>query len=1363
MARIEKQRRYVISFARLVMWMAGIFTLPGGKVSAQTQEFIWEHYGNLVEQMWLPNYAIKDIFQDTYGSIWVATNAGLHKYNINNTAHYDITRFTKDKYLNNELFSISELPDRSILVGTQSGIGRFLVDSNTVSLVGNRDQVINQIIDSGNGTVLYIADHRKVYHLKPIPDGAGYRGTVVLEHGARPKSPIKAVAALANDQYLIGGGDGLWMLHKGKLHRTAIQGAVTALHTEGNAVWVGTAFDGIYRCTLTSGELIVTGEYTPKDAKGRTESIQEIKAFNDQGLLFATTRRLFFVNKQAFPAATAIQPKVLFEQNAIHRIFVDRTMTVWIGSRNGLFTLSPQRLFTRFASFDNKPYQNMVVNDMLLLSEDSLLLATNSSGIALFDTRSREITPLKTPFREVKLLRKTKNGGLLVVANNRVFQTSVHALQSPADTGTRIPMWGVNDVIEVADGEYWFSHWQQKIIRMHHGKRDTTLDSIYEQIIRAFSSNVHVFVLEVDSKNNLWVGTRGEGLLRINLATKSTKKFSRDRQYPDQILCIEEDSRGRLWVGTRDKGLLLYRPESDDFERYDHRNGLPSNTICAIQESADGKLWFSTLNGIARLSGGKIRSFRWYNKESGIFNAEFSFNVATADNNNRVYFGTGNGIYQFAGLPRSQQDVPLAWTNIDLIEGRKEQAKRTSSDNFSARMLQQVEESGTIVLKHRQNSLQIGFAKLDYAVPEQHSYMYRLLGYDTTWTVMQGKNSVARYINLPPKDYVFQVMTTDSEDGWQQSPRSFALTIRPAFWQTDLAHVLYAIVLGGFIFACYKVVLRWKTINRKLKAEIENVKLYDQKMVHYADLSHEIKNRLTLMLGPLEDALKNKKVNFQMLTRIYDQGQRLERLSDQIMNIRRSESGDFLLTIEEEDISAMASKIIDDARPLALVKDIDILLEAADKHITGWCDIEIVEIIVTNILNNAIKYCRPGDKVKVTLDEQYIDAAAQLDAGLITGNYLVCMVSDTGVGISEADISKITQPFYRVREKQHRKDISGKGIGLDLVARLIKKHHGHFEIKSRVNEFTTVFFYLPIDKRAFTRQELRPDLKSQPIVISDRNLQETEALIFPEEPYKEQPRRQLTANRFKLLIVDDDPELLMYLEELFAVDFLVHTADSGTVALQRIEQQEIDLVICDLDMPGMNGLTLCGMVKRNPNHEKIPFLLLTGKGSEAQKLIAFEHGVDDFVEKPFRSELLTWRVKSLLKSAERQVELRTVIVPEPQAAVHETVTERFIQEVVDLIERYIDKDYLNVDFLADELCMSRATFYRKMEEMFNEPPSSFIKKYRLKKALMYLQTGNYTLKQISDKSGFSNPKYFSKCFKSEFGVLPSEYYRTEQT
>lgn len=1321
-----------------------------------------EMYGGALEQKWLPNFAIKDIVQDRYSNIWVATNAGLYKYNINTISHYDITSYTADKYLNNQIYSILEDDKGDMLIATQSGLGEFNTARNAISLVSAKDQTVTHIQAGNEHKYLYIVAERDIFQLVPTPEGKSYSTEVVFKSGSYQKSRIKAVIALDNNSYLIAAADGVWMFKENQLYPTAIKGMVNALYKDGNTIWVGTAFQGIYKCNITDGGLSVEGNYIPKNKFGQIEGIVGIRRFNDDEIVFATTTKVLMAHKQSFPNVGSLHEKDIFEHNSITKILVDKTMNIWIGSRNGLFSLNPLNLLIQFNSFDNSIYQDVGINALLALNDDSLLVATNNLGIQLFDTRSNKISSLKTKFKDVRILRRTNNGDLLILADNRLYTARPNQLFKLNDTKINIPQKDVNDVVEIAPGEFWFSHWHNKIVRVNFGKDNPRTNAVYNAIIKSFSSNVHLYVLEIDSKDNLWVGSRGEGLLRINLKTLKLKKFERKDKFPDQILCIKEDGKGRLWVGTRDKGLLLYQPETDSFKTFDHNNGLPSNTICAIQENSSGEIWLSTLNGLAQLSEGKIMSFKSYNKESGIYNAEFSFNISEAGKDKSLYFGTENGLYKFVKMPQKHAPTPLEWTNIDLVKGTEKNIEQTSNDDFSKKMLMQVDDSGTIVLDHNQNSLQIGFAKLDYTLPKHNFYAYRLLGYDTAWSVLQGEKSMAQYFDLPPGDYVFQVMTTDANNTWDSAPKSFALVIKPSFWQTGYALALYVVLIILLGFLVYKIVQRWRSINKKLEEEIESARIHDQQMVYYADLSHEIKNRLTLIMGPLEEALKNKKVNFQMLNRIYEQGQRLKRFSDQIMNIRKSETGDFLLTVSQENITAIISKIVDDAKPLAVVKDIDISFETPAEQVVGWCDAEIVEIIGMNVLNNAIKYCKPDGTVKISLEVAYLDGRNR-PFEAINGNYLICEIADTGIGIADEDMPKVLEPFYRSKDRFDKKEIPGMGIGLDLVARLIKKHYGHLSINSVVDEFTSIVFYLPIDKTIFSINELRPDIKTQPIVIDEKNFKDVKTLILPDPSAERQEEEKPEHKKYTLLMVDDDHEMLFYLRDIFEETFNVMLASSAEEALNILNEAKIDLIVCDLDMPNMNGLTFCRVLKQDEEQARIPFLLLTGRDSEEQKLVAFENGVDDFVEKPFRSELLSWRVKSLLRNTVKTVKTRTIVVAEPTEMIKETKTERFIQEVMDLIDHNVDKQYLNVDYLADEMCMSRATFYRKMEEMFGESPSMFIRKYRLKKAIIYLQTQNYSLKQISDKVGFSNAKYFSKCFKSEFGMLPSEYLEQEES
>lgn len=1316
-------------------------------------------YGGLMGQKWLPDFSIKDVIQDRNYNIWVATNAGLFKYNINDVTHYDITQYTSDKYLNNQIFSIAEDQNKNILIGTQSGLGLFNIEKNRISLISGRNQSITGITPAMEHKFLYIADKNNVYLLTPNSSGSDYRTTLIFRGSAYRKNLVKAVSELGKDYYAIGTSDGLWLLKDGRLHPTFIQGAVSVLYKQGDILWAGTTFQGIYKCLLGPEGIISGGHYIPGNSLGEAESIQEIAGFNNEKVLFATTNGIYTTSAATFPKVLPLKKEPLFDKNSIRKVLIDNTSNIWVGSQNGLFTLNRLSLHTQFFPFNDSRYQNVTMNDLLALDDDSLLIATNSMGLVLVDLKHNSVQRPSSGFRNVRLLRKSADGNLMILADNRFTKQRPEEIFSHRDTGWFLQQRGLNDVVEIRSGEFWFSQWRKKIIRLNTGAPDSKTDRLYRKIINSFPDDVHIYALEKDSRNNLWVGTRGDGLLRVNLSNNEVKKYERKDNFPDQITCIKEDSHNRLWVGTRDKGLLLYQPESGEFRTFGHRNGLPSNTISAIQENTLGELWFSTLNGIAKLNEGKVISFSAYNKESGIFDAEFSFNIAGSGTNGRVFFGTDNGVYELFRTPVEYPEAPLKWTNVDLIKGSAKSIEQMSTDAFSDQMLRDIEQSGTIVLEHNQNCIQIGFAKLDYTMPKQNLYLYRLSGYDTGWTILRGDNSKVQYFNLPQGEYVFQAMASTSDNVWDNSARSFVIVVKPSIWSTDVARIVYILIALLSVFFLLKMARRWKRLNRRLKEKIDSAKLYDQKMVYYADLSHEIKNRLTLILGPLEDALKNKKVNYQLLNRIYEQGQYLKRFSDQIMNIRRSESGDFLLAVGFEDIISLLSKIAEDSRPLAMIKGIQLTFTSAQSEIAGWCDAEILEIIVMNILDNAVKYCKSGGIVKMSLDLQYLEGINEA-AATGEGNYLICNISDTGIGITEDEISEILSPFYRGRHGFDSKEIPGKGIGLDLVARLIKKHHGYLEIRSEPGDFTMVTFYLPIDRPVFSLDEIRPNVKTHSVIVADHGPDDVEPLFYPDDGFQEKESK-VNSKKYKLLLVDDDYEMLFYLKDIFEGEFSLVSADSVKGAFEIVNDTEIDLIICDLDMPGENGLTLCKALKASPEFAEIPFILLTARNSEEQKLIAFKCGVDDFIDKPFSSELLSWRIKSILNGSLKKPIIKTVIVTEPTEAILKTTTEKFIQDVIDLIEKNIDKEYLNVDYLAEEMFMSRATFYRKMEEMFGETPNSFIKQYRLKKALLYIKNGNYSLKQISDRVGFSNPKYFSKCFKSEFGVLPSEYYTAE--
>src|SRR5690606_33670762 len=281
---------------------------------------------------------------------------------------------------------------------------------------------------------LYILQSGDIYRLTFDPKKDSYERKRIFRAGRHKKNMVKAVIAFDNNSYFIGTSDGLWLLKDGELSATSIVGPVNSLYKEGNTLWVATAFHGIYKCIINYGHVTAQGSYIPRNQIGQTESIQEIKYFNEEELLFATNNKLYLINKQAFPERVSIEEKAVFSKNTIRKVSVDRTMNIWIGSRNGLFTLNPLTLFTQFNSFDNSIYQNVFVNELMAIGDENILLATNSLGLQRLNTKANSIENTPANFKSVKLLRKATDGALLVLADNRFYKTSLDSLWNLSDT-----------------------------------------------------------------------------------------------------------------------------------------------------------------------------------------------------------------------------------------------------------------------------------------------------------------------------------------------------------------------------------------------------------------------------------------------------------------------------------------------------------------------------------------------------------------------------------------------------------------------------------------------------------------------------------------------------------------------------------------------------------------------------------------------------------------------------------------------------------------------------------------------------------------------------------------------------------------
>ncbi|HLP37714.1 response regulator [Lacibacter sp.] len=1325
-------------------------------------------YADPSKEKWLPHQAIRTIYQDETGTIWVGTNGGVYKYNLFTAVNYNLTKKATNRFLNNSVRCINGDNNGNILIGTESGLGIMNPVDGSVQVVTKDDETVSKIIVSKKGVIWYYTNSGKIYKLLTAP---GRLYTPELQfNGFVNRAAIQSIAVSVNENLLIGTSTGLFVFENAtrKMLPLSFTHAVTALYAAGDAVvWVGTSEKGIHSIKLnstesavssvqaykTSGEEVVTGSF-----------ITAIRSYKDNAVLYSTPSGIFILENKI---SRLINRNLLFKESPVTDLLVDKTNNIWVGSRQGVFKIRRQFLEANYINLlPDKYLPDNYLNDIVSVGANQFWLLNSKSGVRRFNSETKKQEIVKLPFSTYILARKASNGDMLIIADDEVILIQSASLNSVSPAYKVIAKgqeWiDVSDIAEVAPGEWWATSWDKGLLRLSINGSSKT-EAQYHLLQKQFPSKSHLFSILKDVRNDVWVGSRGDGVAKVNLETGQTGRYNKKNNASDRIIKIAEDSKGRVWVGTRGDGLYLYQPASDNFKVFEEKDGLPSNTVCAITENSNGEIWVSTLNGVASMLETQFIPFHSFGEEDGIVNSEFNFKVAAADAKGSVYFGNGAGMYEIKKqLAGNKQVMPVVWTSFDLLKNGKPETKPAVAGDIKSDYYQQLIQTKTVILTHAKNSFSIGFAALDFTTPEKNRYAYRLAGKDTGWTLVQGVRQQIQYVDLPPGNYTFEVKSANPLGEWAEQAQTISIVVKPAFWTTGYAFLIYGFLLLVAAIITFTLRKRWYKLNQMLEEEIESGKVHNRQMVFYTDLSHEIKNRLSLLLGPLEQALQGKKVNPQILNNLYEQGLRLKKLTDQIMDIRKSESGGFLMNVAEEDIKTLVKQIVHEAAPLAVVKNISISFKSLKENIKGWCDEEILEIVVMNLVSNAIKYCKANGTVEVKIDSQYL-GETDLPQGLSKeGNYLCFTITDTGVGIAKNEIDKIIEPFYRAENvRYNKKETPGTGIGLNLVARLISRHHGSLEIRSELNEFTSITLFVPIDKGAYNITELKPHIVHTPIIMSagKQEHQNEQVLILPEA---NSPQLPATANKeWNILIADDNEEVLKLLSDTLAEDFSVYKAENGKQALSVIQQKEINLIISDLDMPEMDGLTFCRTVRSNDKYKNIPFLLLTGRNSEEQKLVAFQNQVDDFIEKPFSADLLKWKVKSYLRNSAAKVKLKTVMVVEPKEEIKESAEDKFIQDIINLIEKHLDKDYLDVDFLAENMFSSRATFYRRMEQMVGESPSVFIRKYRLKKAALFLKTGNYTVAEVAYKTGFSNPKYFGKCFQKEFGVTPVRFVENE--
>lgn len=841
--------------------------------------------------------------------------------------------------------------------------------------------------------------------------------------------------------------------------------------------------------------------------------------------------------------------------------------------------------------------------------------------------------------------------------------------------------------------------------------------------------NAPIQSIQEDQAGTLWISSYGGGVYYSNSLTGRKGHFSYQTKQANGLINnyvnhLFEDHNHNWWFCT-EGGLSAYNPANGRFTNFTVENGLPDNQVFRVLEDNDSYLWVSTAKGLARFNP-RTHTFEVFHTPNGLPSEQFNYNSAFRDTDGTMYFGTVKGLVSFqpAHFFKNHVIPPVYLTGIQVNN------KELPIHKVNGPLKQSITYTQTLTLPHDSANISLDAAALSYIIPEMNRYQYQLEGIDRNWIQLKNNRKIY-YTNLPPGNYTFRLKASASNGIWNPKAVQLHIHILPPYWATWWAYMLYMLLIIAValtIFRYYHL-----AVSEKNKRQIETIEIktereiYNAKIEFFTNVAHEIRTPLTLIKMPLDKLLSkpvhSPEVN-DSLHMIKKNTNRLIDLTNQLLDFRKAEANKFSLNFSKTDINELLTDLYSVFKPTAEIKGLTFSIELPRITLFAFVDPEALKKILSNLFNNAIKYAEREVTIKLM-------PFSSEDL------HFTVEVRNDGFQIPETYREKIFEPFYRIKETEKE---AGTGIGLPLSRSLAQLHKGSLELKDNSGQQNIFVLSLPI------HQEIEIDL--------DRY----ETAYFEDEQEEAEQTEALNQNAPRILLVEDNKDILNYIHHELSSRYRVLKAHHGEEALRVLEKENVQLVISDIMMPVMDGINLCRTMKTNLVYSHIPIILLTAKNSLHSKIEGLEVGADAYIEKPFAFEYLLAQINSLLtnRNIVKEYFARSPLTHIKGIGVSKTDTD-FLEHLNQLIYDNITNIDLDVDQLSSMMNMSRPTLYRKIKGLSDMTPNELINLSRLKRAAELLAEGNYKINEVANMVGYTLPSNFSRDFQRQFGVSPSQY------
>ncbi|MFY0599841.1 MAG: response regulator [Cyclobacteriaceae bacterium] len=1328
------------------------------------------------------------IAQDGKGFLWIGTRNGLNKYDGLNMINYEPGEDESKNISNGEITALYKDQKGVLWIGTTDH-GLNMYDSDTDSFISflHSDDDITSI--SENYITRIFEDQAGVLWV-----GTEGRG---LNSFDKDRKSFKRFLRNADDPFSISGNqimgiaeDDLGNLWVGtrengiNLYDRNSKRFIRYFHDESNPnsinsnviwtlskgqngnIWIGTD-EGLNR--LSYKHDTYTFENVPFD------NMLNEKTFNVVLSVIEDSKNRLWIGTEngglimqdltsniAQKYVHDARQEYSISSNSVWSLFEDSYGSIWVGTFNeGLVKVNNQSRKFRHVKNNSLNPNSLIHNSVSCFEEDSkgnIWIGTDGGGINYWDQKSDVFKLFNASTNhninndQVLSMLIDYEGNLLVGfwrGGVRILKKGKNRFEKLEGNHDQILHDGsIFSLMQDSQNRIWIGSHSDGLV-LYNPKDKSSRVFRNEQFDSLSLSNDMITCIKEDSYNNIWVGTNGGGLNRVvedagrfafhpyELKSKSDNGLS-----SNYIFCVLEDSDKNIWIGTANK-LNKYRRDSDSFISFGKAEGLPNNVINGMLQDEEGNLWISTNKGLAKFNEGKNVT-KSYTIFDGLQSNEFFRQSCFERSNGEFLFGgiKGFNIFNPNQIYDNTHQPTIYITNFKI-------SNKDVDPGPESPLKQNISNTEEITLSYDQNNFSFEFATLSFSQSKKNTYAYQLRNYDDDWQYV-GNQRTAHYTGVPPGEYIFEVKGTNNDGVWSNKIATIKTTITPAWYRTFWSYAIYLIIFVSILWWGTKTLINREKLQAQYQMEhLELSKMQEldeMKSRFFANISHEFRSPLTLILGPLkglrDDASSDSsKEQFSLMIR---NAESLLSLINQLLELSKLESGKMKLEAAKDDVVNFLKPIVKSFSSIANKKYISYSISMPDEPIEVYYDDEKLEKIVVNLLSNAFKYTPEFGKVGFEV--------------LVEGKNFVIKVSDSGIGVPEDEAKYIFNRYYRVNNRKETRN-KGTGIGLSLTQELVQLHSGKIKLISKESKGALFKVLLPLGNEHLKPEQIVEKKTEYKSYLKEfyQDAMELDSKLMNET----MERIEHEMNDLPLiLIVEDSEDIRKYIKQTLEQEYRVVQAENGKEGVEIAQNEIPDLVISDIMMPVMDGFEVCRKLKGDVKTSHIPIILLTAKASNESTLVGFEQGADYYITKPFNPKLLMLRVKNILKTRDQikgQLLNKNTLNIEPKNVKIPASDQDFLDKAIAIIQKNISNSEFFVDDLGREMGLSRMQLYRKLKALIGQSANEFIRFIRLKRAAQLLDQGTLNISEITYEVGFNDLKYFRDCFKKQYGVSPSDY------